>query len=246
VRKLEAALQAARHTPQEPVSLRVNAIASQAARAPEPSLSWSATSLLPAASEPVTSEAVALPVYTPYPVHEGLGAREQFYQRTANASLRKLIAAIVQHEGPISLPLLTRRLAVAWGVGRVNERVLERVRSLLTRTLVTVQQSSAGVFLWPATMLPETYDGVRVPGVTPESLREAADLPIEEVANGVLCLLRQHISIPEATLRREVRRMFGFQRPGRVIDARIRAGIAHLAQRGVVRCEQNIVILRVH
>jgi hypothetical protein len=31
-----------------------------------------------------------------------------------------------------------------------------------------------------------------------------------------------------------------------VIDARIRAGIAHLAQRGVVRCEQNIVILRVH
>src|SRR5919201_590811 len=29
VRKLEAALQAARHTPQEPVSLRVNAIASQ-------------------------------------------------------------------------------------------------------------------------------------------------------------------------------------------------------------------------
>jgi hypothetical protein len=96
----------------------------------------------------------------------------------------------------------------------------------------------------PAGTHPDTYDNFRVANTSPESLRDAADLPLEEVANAALFLLRQHISAPERELAREAGRLFGFQRTGDRVEWRMRAGIALLVQRGAARRDATAITLQ--
>ncbi len=76
---------------------------------------------------------------------------------------------------------------------------------------------------------------------SPQSLREAADLPFEEVANAALFLLRQHIRAPERELARETGRLLDFQRTGGRVQWRMRAGIALLMQRGAARRDDTAI-----
>ena len=124
-----------------------------------------------------------------------------------------------------------------------REKMVTRVQGLLTAEDGLVQSSAAGTFLWPAGVNPDAYDGFRVPGSAPESFRDADDLPVEEAANAVLFLLRQHISAPEDDLVREVGRLFGFRRKAATVDGRMRAGIAHLVATGRARRDGRLSVL---
>jgi hypothetical protein len=97
----------------------------------------------------------------------------------------------------------------------------------------------------PAGTHPDTYDNFRVANTSPESLREAADLPLEEVVNAALFLLRQHISAPERELAREAGRLCGFPRTGGRVEWRMRAGIALLVQRGAASRDATAMTLQV-
>jgi hypothetical protein len=72
----------------------------------------------------------------------------------------------------------------------------------------------------------------RVPGDDPETVRDADDLPLEEVANAALSIVRDHVSVPEEDLVRETGRLLGFRRSGPRVEARMRAGVAHLLEHG--------------
>jgi hypothetical protein len=96
--------------------------------------------------------------------------------------------------------------------------------------------------LWPAHASVTDYKEFRVPDSRPDSFREACDLPLDEIANGVLALLRPQISVPEGELIREVSHLFGFQRTGKLIEDRVRLGIDRLIQRGTARREGNSVV----
>ena len=184
-----------------------------------------------------------LPTYTPYPVNKTLGTQQDFYQPSSNNSIHGIICEVVNQEGPMSLQLATRRVAAHWGLGRVHTKALEHVRRLLPRDKVLLQSSPVGVFLWPAGTDPSDYRDFRVPGVNPESVRNAEDLPVEEIANAALFLLRQYVSAPEEELIREISRLFGFQRTGKSVEDRMRAGIDLLIKRGAARGHNGSVIL---
>ena len=169
-----------------------------------------------------------------------LGTQEDFYQPASAGQIRRLIADVVKQEGPVSLRLAARRVAAHWGFERVREKVMERVRRLLPREDLS---SADSVFLWPSGTNPDTYDVFRVPGGDPESFRDADDLPIQEVANASLFLLRQHISAPEEEIVREASRLFGFRRTGPQVEARMRAGIAFLIGKGRARRDGGTIIL---
>jgi hypothetical protein len=89
---------------------------------------------------------------------------------------------------------------------------------------------------------PDTYEVYRVPIENSESIRSAEDLPIQEVANAVLSLLRTCISAPEEDLIRSASRIFGFRRTGPLVENRMRSGIALLIQKGLARREGTMVI----
>jgi very-short-patch-repair endonuclease len=208
------------------------------------------TDLLPPASAKPVERPLSTPpetnllVYTPYLVNRALGTQEEFYQPSSDRRIREVIADVVRHEGPVSLRLVARRVAAHWGFKQVREQALERVRRLLPGNEVRTHTSAAGVFLWPAGTNLDTYGDFRVSGASPESLRDAEDLPVEEVANAALFILRQHISAPEKELARETGRLFGFQRTSRRVEGRMRAGIALLIQTGAARRDETTIILQ--
>lgn len=103
---------------------------------------------------------------------------------------------------------------------------------------IQIHSSGCGCFLWAKGVCPEAYETFRVPSPNnTESLREAKDLPIEEVANAVLYLLQRHISAPYDAIVREASRLFGFQRTGKQLEDRMSAGIDYLITRGAARRE---------
>jgi very-short-patch-repair endonuclease len=189
-------------------------------------------------------EAGGPPIYTPYPVKQVLGTQEDFYSSSSDRHIRELIAEVVKHEGPISLELATRRVAAHWGFGRVHGKAIARVRRVLPRDRVHIYASAAGDFLWPVETEPETYSVFRVPGISPESSRNAKDLPVEEVANAALFLLRQHISAPEEEIVRETSRIFGYHRTGKLVEDRMREGIERLLQRSAARRDDKTIIIQ--
>ena len=184
-----------------------------------------------------------LPIYSPYPVDRKLGSQEDFYSSMSGRRIAKLIADVVNREGPISLGLAARRAAAHWHFERIREKVVQRVRGILSLTDVHVESGAGGFFLWPQGVDPETYDIFRVPGTDPDSNREVEDLPIQEASNAARFLLRLHISAPEQEIVREANRLFGFRRTGRLVEDRMRLGIERLIERGAVRREGATIIL---
>ena len=184
-----------------------------------------------------------LPIYSPYPVDRKLGSQEDFYSSMSGRRIAKLIADVVNREGPISLGLAARRAAAHWHFERIREKVVQRVRGILSLTDVHVESGAGGFFLWPQGVDPETYDIFRVPGTDPDSNREVEDLPIQEASNAARFLLRLHISASEQEIVREASRLFGFRRTGRLVEDRMRLGIERLIERGAVRREGATIIL---
>lgn len=185
----------------------------------------------------------SLAIYSPHTGTGTLGTQEDFYRSASDATIREAIAEVVKHEGPVSLGLAARRIAPRWGFERPRGRFVARVRRLLAGADVLVQSSAEGTFLSPTGVKEDADETFRVPGTAPESFRDPDDLPVNEVANAVLFLLRQHVSAPEDDLVQEARRLFGFRRRSAAADARMRAGITHLVAAGRARRDGSLIVL---
>ena len=91
----------------------------------------------------------------------------------------------------------------------------------------------------------DTYQHFRVPGVSPDTVRDADDLPGEEIACAALFILRRHISVPEADLAGKP--VASLDSSGRVSASRRRmlTGIELLIQRGAARRDDSAMTLQV-
>jgi very-short-patch-repair endonuclease len=174
-------------------------------------------------------------VYQPYSATEPLGTAEDFFKSAANTTLRRTLEAIVAQEGPLSLALAARRLAAHWAFSRLTEKVQQRVARIARRAKVQVVQHDQALFLWPPELDAEQYRTFRIPDSNPDSRRDATDLPPEEIANAMLHLLAQHISLPVGDLVRETARLFGYQRAGPKVEQSIRRGIDLLVARNAAQ-----------
>lgn len=165
------------------------------------------------------------------------GPTEAFHETRGYRSLVAQVAEVLGTEGPIAFDLLVRRCVAAWGLGRTTDRVRERVRSALPKTVV--QRADV---LWPAGLDPDSYSVFRVPEPGDEAARRDGDeLPVVEVANAMAWLLGQHGSLGEDDLLREAARLFGWSRLGSALQRAMRAGLSALQERGGAIVEQGVV-----
>jgi hypothetical protein len=172
-----------------------------------------------------------------------LGKPTDFYETTSKILIRRVVTDVVKQEGPISLGLAARRVAAHWGIKRIYKKAEKWVSHLLPSDDVLASTSAEGVLLWPKGTNPDAYDIFRVPSDDPDSIRDPEDLPVCEIANAALFILRRHIGAPEEEIVREVSHLFGFRRTGTHVEKRMRAGIASLVKKGLARREGTIVIL---
>jgi hypothetical protein len=184
-----------------------------------------------------------LDIYQPISTDQQFGSYKDFYESYSSRQISGRIAEVVRGEGPISIGLAARRVASAWGIRRVHERAIERIRGLISKNEVRVQITPDGEFLWPVEMVPADYEGFRVPGPAGAGERQPEDIPLEEIRNAALYLLERHISAPRKELAREIARLFGFHRTGNVVEERMQKGIANLIKSGKALLEDEMITL---
>ncbi len=181
-------------------------------------------------------------IYSPYQCSRQLGNIDNFYDFAEDSTILSTIEAIVKHEGPVSLSLLTQRIAELWGIGRIGVRIRERVEQLVEQAKCDQIKSENAVFLWPKGMKPQDFRDFRMPGDTDRSRRDATDIPREEIANGALYILKGQISIPADDLVSETARLFGFLRTGTTVARCINAGVNLLIKRGDAVRQNGMII----
>ena len=149
---------------------------------------------------------------------------------------------LVEVEGPVLLQVAAKRLAPYWNVNKCTERFVDRVRHALSQTSVLTTDGDVSEVLWPSGITPDSYHGFRTPGDDPESKRKIGEIPLVEVINATAFVLRGQVSMPAEDLMRETAKLFGFQRTGASIQARISEAIERLVEDGQIRRESDRLV----
>jgi very-short-patch-repair endonuclease len=149
---------------------------------------------------------------------------EEFYN-TANARIVSgQMSRIVREEGPISRPLLTRRLLQAWGMTRSGARIERHLDSLIAAMKGKKTVWDGVDFYWPEDMNPDEFGVFRV-AESEQERRNAEDLPPEEIANAVKEVLFHQVSLPVEDLIKETVKLMGYSRTGTALDKAVRNGL---------------------
>ncbi|MBO9607221.1 MAG: DUF3320 domain-containing protein [Paenibacillaceae bacterium] len=196
-----------------------------------------------AAESPVQSRPSRERVYAPCALPEVPLPAEEFYNPEQARLIARQIADVIAAEGPISRPLLCRRVFQAWGMTRTGARLERQFDELLERTAGGMTTAADGTaFYWPRGVDPERYDVYRV-AAREQDRRNAEDLPPQEVAAAVAEVLEGQISLPQEDLARETVKLLGYARTGASLDKAAEGGLAEAVRRGTARVEQGRVYL---
>jgi hypothetical protein len=151
-----------------------------------------------------------------------------------------MLYQVVESEGPIHKDVAATRLARAWDLDRVGERMLNAVKSawrtLSREKLLRIQ----GDFLWPSR---ESFQlVVRQPNPSDHHSRRSIDeIPPEEIAVAIKNLVRDSLSIERDKLLRYVARIFGFDRAGNHIQKALENALEELVEaRQLVILEERV------
>lgn len=135
---------------------------------------------------------------------------EAFYEDSYYSVLQKLVARVVEQEGPIVESLLVNRIARAHGFQRSGNRIHGRVMQLARQQHYVASDGGAEPFVWLSEEA--TFNGV--PARFPAS--EEAIRQIEDIAKAELKAVGSEDPV-------EIARMFGIRRLSATAKARIEA-----------------------
>ncbi|MGC6488526.1 MAG: DUF3320 domain-containing protein, partial [Planctomycetota bacterium] len=145
------------------------------------------------------------------------------------------VRALLQVEAPVVFERLVRRLAEAWGVSRVSDRVRARARAALPSGVEV-----DGPVVWLDRAQRDAFRGYRVPACE-RGERSADELPLTEVRHAMSWLLRQHHALAREDLMRECARAFGIARLGSNVREVMALGVdALVAAGGAARVGETI------
>ena len=165
----------------------------------------------------------------------------QFLEFRHQAVIRRQLLKVLEQEAPITRNLLYSRIAQAWGLSRLTERVGNHLESLLKDMPVTMHHNHTPE-VWPNALNPADFKQFRLPG-TEADKREADDLPLQEIANAMAYVVETHFGLSIDDLQRETARLFGFARMGTAVEAAMQRGLIQLlTQPGFVQQDDRIVI----
>ncbi len=165
----------------------------------------------------------------------------QFHDPEALSILKGMLYQIVEDEGPVHKDVAAARLARAWELERVGERMMNSVRSawrsLSREKLLRIQ----GEFLWPADAA--FHVTVRHPSLDDQSHRSINEIPSEEIAAAMKNLTRDSLSIERGKLLVFVARIFGFERAGNHIQKALDGAFEELLETGEILLLEDRVSL---
>ena len=147
-----------------------------------------------------------------------------------SASSGRLVAAVekvVELEGPIHLELVRKRVAAAWSLSRVGNRIRESIDVAVSSAKARKSVVHRGEFLWPPGLLRPNVRTAKS-GKAPRSVHE---IPIEELVEAAHICVRSALSIEREDLLREIAKLFGL-RATRNSSMRLEGAIDSLLREG--------------
>lgn len=168
------------------------------------------------------------------------GTPQSFYWRSSDATLRRLLVALVDGEGPIHVDHLCRRVMEPYGLKAVTARLRYRVQQLLEPLADARMLALVGDFAWPAGIRPDDYRGCRGPAADGRE-RPLVEIATEELANAAARVLSASFSLEEDELLRETARLFGIHRVGPKVASTLGPAVDLLVARGVAAREDGRV-----
>ena len=151
----------------------------------------------------------------------------------------KEIEEVIQTEAPISRALLCKRVLNAWGISRLGQRIDYYFETLFVSFPYYRVKHDGITFFWNNKEQCDNYELYR-----PLSIRDAMDLPPEEVANGIKQILQEQISLPTPDLAKLTAQLFSFARSGTNIEASMQRGINEAIKRDYMKVENGKAVVR--
>lgn len=135
--------------------------------------------------------------------------------------LASVVEQIVAAEAPVSLGLLSVRLASLCGINRVTPKIRERVQYLCDLKKIKSYPEGETVFFWGA-LSPDTYTEFRCHDDSCK--RDAADISCVEASNAILKALTVQYGMPKEDSLSEGAKLLGFKRMTEPVKALMTAG----------------------
>ena len=133
--------------------------------------------------------------------------RNEFHFPENRENQTRLLAELIDNEGPVHFDYAVERLAKAWGIRRVNPKISHAVKESLNTLIRERKVDLRGSFLW-STGLKETPIRVPIRGV-PESKRKPQYIAQEEIEAAMKVIAKYALGISEDSLISETARVFG-------------------------------------
>lgn len=173
----------------------------------------------PASHAPVSSAPDGLAAYVPAELSTFHPDPDRFFELGYRDVLRRMIAAIIEHESPLRAETLAQRISRAHGWQRTGGRIREQIAMLLHD--VDRTEESSGEFLW---RLGAVVDVLPFrPPADAEARRAIAEIALAELAGAVRA---NPALLAEADPARELGRLLGFERLSAGPRARLDEAIA--------------------
>lgn len=141
----------------------------------------------------------------------------QFHDPRALPDLTRMVSQIVKVEGPVHVHVVAARMAKAWGLDRVGDRMTDAARTAWYRLWQEKSLRFEGDFLWPA--MEDFRLAVRQPDPQNKlSRRSIEEISPKEIAMAIKNLVRDSLSVDRDRLLVYVARILGFERTGNHIQ----------------------------
>ena len=132
-----------------------------------------------------------------------------FYELKSRQRISKMIAAVIDAEGPVYESTLRKRIAQAWGLSRITENVQRVFDACMPKGYSATEHETGKVF-WPRDEKPSEYSTFRIPSANDaKSQRSLDEIPPEELRNAMRQTLDDFGSCPKDDLYREAIKTFG-------------------------------------
>jgi len=163
-------------------------------------------------------------------------SEEFFYPGHKNTILNQ-IKEVMEIEAPISRLLLCKRVLAAWGISRLGQRLDGYLNELLISGNFFVSYSENLAFYWLNEEHYLQYSSFR------KGMRDAVDIPPEEIANTMKYILTDEISIPTIDLSKLSAQLLGFARGGSNVDAAMQRGMVKAIDKGYLKIENGRAVI---
>ncbi|MCL5950064.1 MAG: DUF3320 domain-containing protein [Candidatus Bathyarchaeota archaeon] len=166
--------------------------------------------------------------------------KNEFHFPENRENQTKLLAELIQNEGPVHFDYAVERLAAAWGIKQVTPKIAHAVKEALNNLIREQKVVIKGSFLWP-TGLKETPIRVPMQGV-PESKRKPDYIAPEEVESAMTMVAQYALGISDDSLIAETAKVFGINHSGEEAKAVFSEVLKRLVRERKLVCKDDGVV----